>query len=150
MCVCVCLHFIVRGVVSVFAVAHHNTHQANSKISVFLPIPGWLHKHVIGKQGSNLKTIMADYDSVHINFNEDKDGVDIEGPPEDVEVVKTSLSTLARELVRNLHFVLWCCFCPRFFERDVLFTELFFKKNIYSLPFLHATGIEAATRGHQG
>eukprot|EP00052_Salpingoeca_macrocollata_P020441 m.171711 g.171711 ORF g.171711 m.171711 type:complete len:1287 (-) comp21268_c0_seq2:260-4120(-) len=76
--------------------------KANSTVNVFAPIKAWLHKHVMGKGGVNKKNMMTEYPNVFIRFVEEKNGVEIEGPPEDVELVRLSLTSMAEELEKSL------------------------------------------------
>ena len=72
--------------------------KANSQVAVEEKVPNWLHRHIIGRGGENLKKISAEYPKVHVQFS-DSDVVEIEGPPEQVQAVRQSIAALSKELV---------------------------------------------------
>ncbi|EGD76259.1 hypothetical protein PTSG_00962 [Salpingoeca rosetta] len=77
---------------------------ANKIVVKKLSVPQWLHKHVLGKKGENARKLREERPKVHIQFPKEGDEIEIEGPPEDVDVVRDSLRALADELQRTLTF----------------------------------------------
>lgn len=74
--------------------------KANRTTHEVISIPEWLHRHVIGKGGVNLKQFAEVAPKVRVDFSKDEgDDISLEGPPEEVSVLKTALLTLAGELV---------------------------------------------------
>lgn len=77
---------------------------ANKVVVKNLTVPRWLHKHLLGKKGENARKLKEERPEVHIQFPKEGNDIEIEGPPEDVDVVRASLRELADELERNLTF----------------------------------------------
>eukprot|EP00043_Microstomoeca_roanoka_P000947 m.30138 g.30138 ORF g.30138 m.30138 type:complete len:1204 (-) comp10580_c0_seq1:246-3857(-) len=77
---------------------------ANKVVVKKMTVPHWLHKHVIGKGGENLRKLREERPKVHIQCPKEGDEIEIEGPPEDVDVVRDSLRELADQLQRTLTF----------------------------------------------
>ena len=59
--------------------------KANSIITTAVPAPKQIHKYIIGKKGSNIRKISADHPNVQILFVNEKDCIELQGPPEDVK-----------------------------------------------------------------
>lgn len=77
---------------------------AGSMTADTINVPGWLHKHIIGRKGSNLAKLTENMKKVQINFTQENDLVELEGPPEEVNALKAIVSSLARELVGKMSF----------------------------------------------
>lgn len=75
---------------------------ANSMVADTCEIAPWLHKYIIGKGGANLKKIAADMPKIHIQFAQDSGLVSIEGPTQEVAIVKSSLLLQAQELAGKI------------------------------------------------
>ncbi|KAG1666666.1 Vigilin [Nymphon striatum] len=78
--------------------------KANSVIIEEVIAPSWLHKFIIGKQGSNINQVTQNLPKVHVEFTGGEDKIKIEGPPEDVERVKNSLSDMVKDLESRIAF----------------------------------------------
>lgn len=79
--------------------------KANSVRSSDVAAPSWLHKYIIGKQGSRIKEITANLPKVHVEFTEKEDKIRIEGPPEEVEKAQEQIEAIASELVQRMTFM---------------------------------------------
>jgi hypothetical protein len=66
---------------------------------VSIKAPTWLHRHVLGQKGVNIKPIHDAFPSTHVNFL-DTDVIVIEGPTADVKKVAAQLEKTVEELVR--------------------------------------------------
>jgi transcription antitermination factor NusA-like protein len=66
--------------------------------------PSWVHKHVIGKRGSNIQKITANYPKAHVEISDSQNQIVIEGPPEEVEPVTQQLQDCVKNLVENMSF----------------------------------------------
>lgn len=77
---------------------------SNKMVMKKLSVPNWLHKHVIGKGGENVRKLREEKPSVHVQFPQEGDDIEIEGPPDDVDVVRNSLRELSDELGSTLTF----------------------------------------------
>ena len=69
-------------------------------VNEIISIPEWLHRQVIGRGGANLKLFQERAPKVRVDFNKESDEITLDGPPEEVLILKTCLLTLAGELVR--------------------------------------------------
>lgn len=78
--------------------------KANSVITDYIEAPVWLHRFIIGRKGSKINMITADLPNVHIEFQEDKDKITLEGPPADVEQAKGNLEIIVTELIKTMTF----------------------------------------------
>lgn len=78
--------------------------KANSCITETVPVPSWLHKYIIGRKGSNLKKLTEGLPKVHVQFSDEGDAVEIEGPPEEVLVVKANIEAQAADLQSRMAF----------------------------------------------
>jgi predicted PilT family ATPase len=82
--------------------------KANSVVQATVTAPYWLHRHIIGKRGNNLKGITekcgADMSKVNISFPDEGDLIEIEGPPEEVNPVKDILQQYSFQLQSTLTF----------------------------------------------
>ncbi|CAL8135568.1 unnamed protein product [Orchesella dallaii] len=78
--------------------------KANSVITRNVEAPAWLHKHVIGKKGSNIRNITANYPKVHVEILDNQNQIVVEGPPEEVEPVTQQLQACVKELVDKMSF----------------------------------------------
>ncbi|XP_071500490.1 vigilin-like [Diadema antillarum] len=66
--------------------------------------PAWLHRFIIGRQGKNVKNITQNLPKVHVEFQEGRDVIAIEGPPEEVEKARSALEEISRDLQSRLSF----------------------------------------------
>lgn len=89
---------------------------AGSMTSDSFAVPGWLHKHIIGRKGSNLAVLTKDMKKVQINFDQETGMVELEGPPDEVAALKTIVESLARELIAKMSFET-ICVAPEFHAR---------------------------------
>ncbi|GAB1602236.1 vigilin-like [Argonauta hians] len=78
--------------------------KANSVIVEEVKAPAWLHRFIIGKQGSNIKKITQNTPKVHIEFTEGQDKIDIEGPPEEVSDCVQKLTECIDDLNKRMDF----------------------------------------------
>lgn len=79
--------------------------KANSCIAETLEISSWLHKYFIGAKGVMLKKLTESTDHVHLQFSDEGTGsVEIEGPPEEVALVKDNVLKMREELVKSMSF----------------------------------------------
>lgn len=78
--------------------------KANSVVTRYIEAPAWLHKHVIGKKGSNIRNITANYPKVHVEILDNHNSIVVEGPPEEVGPVSQELQACVNELVDKMHF----------------------------------------------
>lgn len=79
--------------------------KANSIVIQEVDAPAWLHRFIIGRQGSNLRHITQNFPRVHIEFTDEKDHIRLEGPPDDVETAKVELETIAKDLIGRMAYV---------------------------------------------
>ena len=66
--------------------------------AVSIKAPNWLHRHLLGPKGANIKQIHEAYPAVHVNF-EDNDKISIEGPVDGVKQVQATLEKSVADLV---------------------------------------------------
>lgn len=78
--------------------------KANSVVTRIVEAPAWIHKHVIGKQGSNIKKITQNYPKAHVEIMDSQNQIVIEGPPEDVEPVTQQLQDCVKGLLDSIAF----------------------------------------------
>lgn len=79
--------------------------KANSIVIQEVEAPVWLHRFIIGRQGSNLRHITQDFPRVHIEFTDEQDHIRLEGPPDDVEAAKIQLENITKDLISRMAFV---------------------------------------------
>lgn len=79
--------------------------KANSIEVRVVKAPLWLHRHIIGRQGANIRRITNDLPRVHIEFNDEQDEIRLEGPPEDVEQAEKIIKDQTAELVKNMSYL---------------------------------------------
>lgn len=70
-------------------------------IKVEVQAPSWIHKHMIGRGGDKVRELSQKYPEVYIKYTEG-DRIDIEGPPNDVSLVRKQLEIESKELVDTL------------------------------------------------
>lgn len=78
--------------------------KANSVVTRTIEAPAWVHKHVIGKKGSNIQKITANYPKAHVEIMDSQNQIVIEGPPEDVEPVTQQLQDCVKTLIDTMSF----------------------------------------------
>jgi len=78
--------------------------KANSVVTRTIEAPAWIHKHVIGKQGSNIKKITANFPKAHVEIMDSQNQIIIEGPPEDVEPVTVELQKCVKGFLDTIAF----------------------------------------------
>ncbi|GAV00143.1 hypothetical protein RvY_11033 [Ramazzottius varieornatus] len=76
--------------------------KANSVVRVEVAAPNWIHKHMIGRGGDKVRELSQKYPEVHIRYNTEGDRIEIEGPPNDVNLVRQQLESESKELVETL------------------------------------------------
>lgn len=64
--------------------------------------PNWIHKHMIGRGGDKVRELSQKYPEVHIRYNTEGDRIEIEGPPNDVKLVRQQLENESKELLETL------------------------------------------------
>ncbi|XP_050546345.1 vigilin [Daktulosphaira vitifoliae] len=64
--------------------------KANSMTSETIECPGWMHRFLIGKNGSNLRELIEDNEKVHVEFSDDNKII-VEGPTNMIPKVIDSL-----------------------------------------------------------
>jgi len=79
--------------------------KANSVCSVEVVAPLWIHRHIIGKKGMNIRSFTQDYPKVHVELDDKVDKITIEGPVEEVEAVRSSLQAAVDDLMSKLTYV---------------------------------------------
>ena len=67
--------------------------------------PSRLHRYIIGKKGANIKKLTEDFPKVHISFHDGSDDVEVEGPPEDMELAVKALEEITKDWVCILQIV---------------------------------------------
>lgn len=77
--------------------------KANSKKSLSLDAPAWIHKYIIGRKGANINRLSADYPKVHVEFVENK--IKMEGPPEELELAESSLAGIVLDYETRFTFI---------------------------------------------
>ena len=78
--------------------------NASSHQDAFIEAPEWMHRILIGQKGSVIKEITESYgsDKVQVNFTAVNDqGIEIEGPPSELEAVKVELERRIAEIKRT-------------------------------------------------
>ncbi|XP_054285585.1 LOW QUALITY PROTEIN: vigilin [Macrosteles quadrilineatus] len=66
--------------------------------------PEWLHKHIIGRKGENIRKITGENPKAHVELADNK--IKVEGPPEEVKQVKDQLEAVVKDLVANMTYAL--------------------------------------------
>ncbi|XP_022182851.1 vigilin [Myzus persicae] len=64
--------------------------KANSMTAETIECPGWMHRFLIGKNGSNLRELIEDNEKVHVEFSDDNKII-VEGPTNMIPKVIDSL-----------------------------------------------------------
>ncbi|VVC39754.1 K Homology domain,K Homology domain, type 1 [Cinara cedri] len=64
--------------------------KANSMAAETIECPGWMHRFLIGKNGSNLRELIEDNEKVHVEFSDDNKII-VEGPTDMIPKVIDSL-----------------------------------------------------------
>jgi rRNA processing protein Krr1/Pno1 len=67
--------------------------------------PAWLHRYLIGRQGSKLSKITANHEKVRVEFHDNEDNISIEGPQHEVEIVAELLDFEVKQLINSISFV---------------------------------------------
>ncbi|XP_058054967.1 vigilin [Anopheles bellator] len=81
------------------SVVYQKAHSIRTNV---LDCPQWIHKYIIGREGSLIKEFSVQHPNVHVEFNEDK--IKIDGPPEQVEIASEQLQEKVNELTGRLTF----------------------------------------------
>lgn len=76
--------------------------KANSVCTVTVEAPAWIHKYIIGRKGVNINRLGAEFPDVHVEFKDSL--MKIEGPPEQVEMARSTLQEIADDYVANYTF----------------------------------------------
>ncbi|GBP31692.1 Vigilin [Eumeta japonica] len=76
--------------------------KANSVKTATVDAPTWIHKYIIGKNGSNIKKITQDFSKVHVDITHSEDKIKIDGPPEEVERAQVELDDFVKNLIATL------------------------------------------------
>jgi transcription antitermination factor NusA-like protein len=79
--------------------------KANSIEVRTVTAPLWLRRHIIGRQGANIRKITNDLPRVHIEFSDDSEEIKLEGPPEDAEHAEKIIQDLVTDLINNVKCV---------------------------------------------
>lgn len=79
--------------------------KANSVKTATVEAPTWIHKYIIGKNGSNIRKITQDYNKIHVDITHSEDRIKIDGPPEDVERAQLELDAFVKNLIATLTYV---------------------------------------------
>eukprot|EP00055_Hartaetosiga_balthica_P009925 m.40861 g.40861 ORF g.40861 m.40861 type:complete len:1178 (+) comp6957_c0_seq1:196-3729(+) len=97
---------ILRGERTKLAAALALVYEFANKFSVKkLDVPHWVHRHLIGEKGKNIRKLREEKPKVYVKFpDDDSTEIVLEGPTEDVDVVRNSLRTLSDELTKTLRF----------------------------------------------
>jgi len=78
--------------------------KANSMTTVSIKAPNWLHRHLLGPKGANIKPIHDAHPNVYVKFLEN-DLIDVEGPTAEAPVVAQQLQKSVADLLARLTFV---------------------------------------------
>jgi polyribonucleotide nucleotidyltransferase len=78
--------------------------KANSVVFNDVIAPAWLHRFIIGRQGSNIKEITENFPAVHIEFTDGQDKITVEGPPEEVKLASEKLNAFVKDLKSRMDF----------------------------------------------
>ncbi|XP_045484905.1 vigilin [Pieris rapae] len=92
--------------------------KANSVKTATVDAPTWIHKYIIGKNGSNIKKITQDFSKVHVDITHSEDKVKIDGPPEEVERAQVELDAFVKNLLATLTYV-ELTVDPKFFKHII-------------------------------
>ncbi|XP_045491427.1 vigilin [Colias croceus] len=92
--------------------------KANSVKTATVDAPTWIHKYIIGKNGSNIKKITQDFSKVHVDITHSEDKVKIDGPPEEVERAQVELDEFVKNLLATLTYV-ELSVDPKFFKHII-------------------------------
>ncbi|XP_075969599.1 satellite-binding protein 1 Dp1 [Anticarsia gemmatalis] len=92
--------------------------KANSVKTATVDAPTWIHKYIIGKNGSNIKKITQDFSKVHVDITHSEDKVKIDGPPEEVERAQVELDSFVKNLLATLTYV-ELSVDPKFFKHII-------------------------------
>ncbi|XP_026329102.1 vigilin isoform X2 [Hyposmocoma kahamanoa] len=92
--------------------------KANSVKTATVDAPTWIHKYIIGKNGSNIKKITQDFSKVHVDITHSEDKVKIDGPPEEVERAQLELDEFVKNLLATLTYV-ELSVDPKFFKHII-------------------------------
>ncbi|XP_046965375.1 vigilin [Vanessa cardui] len=92
--------------------------KANSVKTATVDAPTWIHKYIIGKNGSNIKKITQDFSKVHVDITHSEDKVKIDGPPEEVERAQVELDDFVKNLLATLTYV-ELTVDPKFFKHII-------------------------------
>ncbi|KAJ2952741.1 hypothetical protein O0L34_g7097 [Tuta absoluta] len=92
--------------------------KANSVKTATVDAPTWIHKYIIGKNGSNIKKITQDFSKVHVDITHSEDKVKIDGPPEEVERAQVELDSFVKNLLATLTYV-ELTVDPKFFKHII-------------------------------
>jgi polyribonucleotide nucleotidyltransferase len=96
---------LLRGDTSKLATALALVYEkANSMTTVTIKAPNWLHRHLLGAKGVNIKPIHDSHPNVHVQFQEN-DTIDVEGPTSEAPVVAQILSKSVADLLARLTYV---------------------------------------------
>lgn len=98
--------------------------KASSVVSDHVECPAWLHKHVIGPKGANIRRIIGEEAKVSVDFD-DENFIYIEGSPEEVKRAKAELVTLTQQL-QVIHLDFFFLLVLNFFYFRVFFYVFFF------------------------
>ncbi|XP_033116726.1 vigilin-like [Anneissia japonica] len=78
--------------------------KANSVIIEEVHAPSWLHRFIIGRKGKNIKEITQNLPKVHIEFQDGREAIIVEGPPEEVEQARKALDDISKDLQSRFDF----------------------------------------------
>ncbi|XP_063821782.1 vigilin [Ostrinia nubilalis] len=92
--------------------------KANSVKTATVDAPTWIHKYIIGKNGSNIKKLTQDFSKVHVDITHSEDKVKIDGPPEEVERAQVELDDFVKNLLATLTYV-ELSVDPKFFKHII-------------------------------
>jgi len=76
--------------------------KSNSVTTETIDAPEWLHKHIIGRKGENIRKITGECAKVHVELADNR--IKVEGPPEEVRQVKDLLEPVVRDLIANMTY----------------------------------------------
>ena len=79
--------------------------KANSVRNTDIEAPSWIHKYIIGRKGAKIKELTQDYPKLHVEFTDKDNKIKIEGPPEEVEIIKEKIEHLVRDYIVQYTFV---------------------------------------------
>lgn len=98
-----CNTIILRGPQERLGIALMMVYEkANSVVSQVVEVPCWIHRYIIGKKGDDIKKLKEEFPKVQVEFLDKEDKIKIEGPQEEVKIIKEKIMSKANELISQM------------------------------------------------